>query len=423
MRIALVTHVRSKVGGTETYIEQLAAGLTDAGHDIALWHEVDGGGDRGPIKLPAGSPSWSGEALGMPRALEGLRSWRPDVLFSHTVSTPEVEASLLRLAPTVMFVHAYHGACISGSKSRLSPVRMPCERPLGRPCLLHYYPRRCGGWNPVTLARRYALETRRRDMLGSYAAILTASAHMRREYLKYDIPPDRVLSAGLMIPQTFLHADHERAVAGLRTATEADAARLAREWRLLFVARLTPWKGGAELLRAVRQLRRSYDGRIVLTIAGDGPERRVLEAEAMKLESQVRDVVVRFTGWLGAEGLAAEHRSTDLLVVPSIWPEPFGLVGPEAGLHGVPAAAFAVGGIPDWLRDGINGHLAPGDPPTPDGLADAIERSLSDPAHHARLRAGALTAARELSADRHIPRIVAILETAAAGADFSRIAP
>ena len=50
-------------------------------------------------------------------------------------------------------------------------------------------------------------------------------------------------------------------------------------------------------------------------------------------------------------------------MVPSIWPEPFGQVGPEAGLYGVPAAAFAVGGTPSWLTDGVNGRLAPGDPP------------------------------------------------------------
>ena len=62
----------------------------------------------------------------------------------------------------------------------------------------------------------------------------------------------------------------------------------------------------------------------------------------------------------------------DLLVVPSLWPEPFGLVGLEAARHRLPVAAFAVGGIPDWLRPGVNGYLAPGDPPTPGGLADAI---------------------------------------------------
>ena len=80
---------------------------------------------------------------------------------------------------------------------------------------------------------------------------------------------------------------------------------------------------------------------------------------------------------------------SDLLVVPSTWPEPFGLIGPEAGLHRLPAAAFAVGGIPEWLSDGVNGRLAPGDPPSAAGLARAIVECVRDPAELARLRNGA----------------------------------
>ncbi len=414
MRIALITHTRCRIGGTEAYIEQAAAGLKAAGHDVSMWHEHDGGRDDGLIELPAGAPSWSVESLGMDLALDRLREWRPDVLFSHSVSTPQVEESLLRVGPTVLFVHAYHGACISGSKSRLSPSRMPCDRPLGIPCLLHYLPRRCGGWNPVTMARRYGLETQRRDLLRSYAAIVTASAHMRNEFLKYDLPPERVVTVGLMIPQGAPSRSGPRPAETPLSPREV-SGDLARKWRLLFIGRLTTLKGGAVLLRALPLLRESYRGRIVLTVAGEGPEREALEARALELQSGIADVEIRFTGWLDSERLGVEMGEADLLVVPSIWPEPFGLVGPEAGLHGVPAAAFAVGGIPEWLRDGMSGHLAPGNPPTARGLAHAIERSLSDPAHHARLCAGALGAARELSADRHIPRVVAVLERAVAG--------
>ena len=48
-----------------------------------------------------------------------------------------------------------------------------------------------------------------------------------------------------------------------------------------------------------------------------------------------------------------------MLVVPSRWPEPFGMVGIEAMARGRPVVAFANGGIPDWLDDGNTGFLVP----------------------------------------------------------------
>ncbi|HEV3331393.1 MAG TPA: glycosyltransferase, partial [Bryobacteraceae bacterium] len=102
-----------------------------------------------------------------------------------------------------------------------------------------------------------------------------------------------------------------------------------------------------------------------------------------------------------AELLAA----TDLLAVPSLWPEPFGLVGIEAGAWGVPAVGYAVGGIPDWLIPGETGELAPGDPPTVAGLADAIVRALESAAHHAELQRGARQLARRFTLEAHLTKL------------------
>jgi glycosyltransferase involved in cell wall biosynthesis len=105
-------------------------------------------------------------------------------------------------------------------------------------------------------------------------------------------------------------------------------------------------------------------------------------------------------------------KSADLLVVPSLWPEPFGSVGPAAGQHGLPAAAFAVGGIPQWLLDGVTGHLAPSDPPTSAGLACAIIRCLEDPLHYTALREGARQMASTFTMERHLPELIKVLARA-----------
>ena len=116
-----------------------------------------------------------------------------------------------------------------------------------------------------------------------------------------------------------------------------------------------------------------------------------------------------FAGWVGPARRAELMRQADLLAVPSVWPEPFGLVGVEAGCVGLPSAAFDVGGVRDWLQPGESGELAPGDPPTADGLADAIVRALADPARLNRLRVGAWEVARTFRPDRHVDELERIL--------------
>ena len=66
--------------------------LARRGHEIAFWHELGERPDGDPFALPAGSPSWSVEQMGVDRALAGLGAWRPDLLFSHGLLDPEVEA-------------------------------------------------------------------------------------------------------------------------------------------------------------------------------------------------------------------------------------------------------------------------------------------------------------------------------------------
>jgi glycosyltransferase involved in cell wall biosynthesis len=93
-----------------------------------------------------------------------------------------------------------------------------------------------------------------------------------------------------------------------------------------------------------------------------------------------------------------------------VWPEPFGLAGPEAGLHGVPVAAFDVGGVPEWLIDGVNGYLAPGSPPTAEGLAQAVVKCLRDPSEYERLRRGAVETARQFSLKNHLTALTGVFE-------------
>jgi glycosyltransferase involved in cell wall biosynthesis len=164
---------------------------------------------------------------------------------------------------------------------------------------------------------------------------------------------------------------------------------------------------------ALPQVRSRLSRPLQVTFAGDGPDRSDWASRAARLGDSCPGLDIRFVGWVDESRRDALFGQCDLLVVPSLWPEPFGLAGLEAGFHGVPAAAFRVGGIAEWLTDGVNGHLAPGDPPAAAGLARAIIACLADPVHHARLRRGAAELARRFTVEKHAEALLRLFERVA----------
>lgn len=365
MRIAVVTWTRRRAGGTESYLAALVPALVDAGHAVAFWHEVDIPDNRPRMELPDEVQTCCVAERGVPQALAELRDWRPDVLYCHGLSDPVLEEQLLDVAPAVLFIHNYYGTCISGLKAFKNPVVRPCSRTFGPACLLHYYPHRCGGWNPLTMLGLYRQQGRRLALLPRYRLLLTHSEHMRQEYVKHGLPPERVRVIPFYVP-------------GAGPTEPPVPQPTEGPLRLLFLGRMELLKGGHVLLEALPTVAAWLQRPVHLTMAGDGPERPRWEAQAQALQAGRPDIAVAFPGWLDEAQKANAFRAADVLVLPSLWPEPFGMVGVEAGRFGVPAVAFDVGGVRAWLQDGVNGVLAPGDPPTAAGLAKAIDWCLKE---------------------------------------------
>ena len=103
---------------------------------------------------------------------------------------------------------------------------------------------------------------------------------------------------------------------------------------------------------------------------------------------------VTITGEIPRKELLACYRDADLLVLPSILPEGFGMPIVEAAFWGVPAVATRRGGLPEVIVDGQTGSLVEAD--DVEGLRDAIGGLLKDDARLRTMGEAARTRALEL---------------------------
>ena len=105
----------------------------------------------------------------------------------------------------------------------------------------------------------------------------------------------------------------------------------------LFVGRMHTIKGGREFIDALPKVVATIQRPLQVTFAGDGAQREEWEQRAAALRLREPMIDVEFTGWLQPDELSRLYSQTDLVVMPSLWPEPFGLVGSEAACTAFPS--------------------------------------------------------------------------------------
>jgi glycosyltransferase involved in cell wall biosynthesis len=156
--------------------------------------------------------------------------------------------------------------------------------------------------------------------------------------------------------------------------------------RLVYAGRLAPEKGLPVLIQALARLYADADAdprtpRPTLTLAGDGPDRAALEAQARRL---LPDGAVTFLGQLDRDDLTRCLRDADVCVHPSLT-ESLCKAWLDAMAHGLPVVAADVGAARAAIGEpGERGLLVPaGDPAA---LADAIRRLVDEPRDWPALR-------------------------------------
>ena len=120
---------------------------------------------------------------------------------------------------------------------------------------------------------------------------------------------------------------------------------------IAFVGRLVPEKGVEWLLRSFAQAF-PHPGKAALEIIGDGPERSVLEGLATKLGISSH---TKFLGHMDRNVSETHLQKAWIQVVPSLWPEPFGLVAAEALARGTALVVSNSGGPAEIVDSGRTG--------------------------------------------------------------------
>lgn len=119
--------------------------------------------------------------------------------------------------------------------------------------------------------------------------------------------------------------------------------------------------------------------------------------------------MTRFLGELPHSEVAARIAAADILVVPSVCDEPFGIPVVEAMAAGIPVVASAAGGINDIVADGVTGLLVPRSDPT--ALAAALLELAADPARRRAMgQAGRIRVQQEFSWESSFARLSSALD-------------
>ena len=163
------------------------------------------------------------------------------------------------------------------------------------------------------------------------------------------------------------------------------AAKTRRQIVILTVARLNPRKGQREVIAALQALPDALRDHVEYWLVG-GHNKDNYAAALATAAGQV-DFPVKFLGDIPDDQLAGIYAQADVFAMTSMpyrhSVEGFGLVYLEAGAHGLPVVAHAIGGVPEAVIDGETGLLVvPGDQPA---LTAAFARLLGDSALRHRL--------------------------------------
>lgn len=374
MRILVVHNAYQERGGEDVVAADEVELLRRFGHEVRVYsRQNDEIANIGRVALVR-QTFWSSRAYNDIGAL--ILDFRPDVMHVHN-TFPLISPAVYWRAnesnvPVIQTLHNFRLICPQAMLLRNGRI---CEE--------------CTGKLPWRGAVRgcyrasYVQSAVLASMLVAHRAIGTWTEKVTRYIALTEFCREKFISAGFSA---------ERIAVKPNFVDLVPACDIDRTCDLLFVGRLSPEKGIAVLVEA---LRKCPDVR--LRAAGTGSESDLL-AELQQ---------VTMLGLQQRENIYSEMHSASALVVPSLSYETFGLVAIEAFACGLPVIASRLGGLAEIVENGVTGLLF--EPGNADDLVVKIQWARSHPGEmRAMGRAARLRYEERFSSESNHRQLMAI---------------
>lgn len=292
------------------------------------------------------------DALIRKQLREILHIKKPNLIYMHKcLNIPAYETLLESRIPVIHMIHDHEVYCLR--KSKYYPInRKICTHKAGLCCLflglafLKYTPEGRLRFQQVHYFKHKKLVRLDQQFNASFAP----SNYMQEELAIQGYDRNKIYIFPPVVP----------------SEVNSDAS-FSKENKIFFVGKTVRGKGLDLLIKALTLINTPFK----LIVLGDGSQLSYCKqlVKEMKIEESVD-----FEGFVPFEKIPDYLKDGSVGVVPSVWPEPFGMTGIEFMHSGLPVVGFNSGGIKDWLQDGVNGYLVPH--MDIQGLANKIEYLL-----------------------------------------------
>jgi len=257
---------------------------------------------------------------------------KPDIIYIHNIDNLAIIEFCSKILPTFVFAHDYRFICPGNGKYFIRQEKI-CEKNFGFQCLVYPYFKMCNNRRPDRLLKSFGRTLKAKKILEN-VQIIAASDYVKERFIREGFKPGRiaVVPCFAQVPQNISRNNNSK--------------------KILYLGRIAEAKGVSHLLKALALVK--SDCRAIITGTGKNLNRLKNLASNLKIEKKVS-----FVGWVNKKQKNKLLEDCAFVVMPSLWPECFGIAGVEAMSFSKSVIAYNVGGVSDWLKNGENGFLVP----------------------------------------------------------------